>query len=230
MRKRNNKLSKANIIQQRKRKKQHFLLGTRLPFFLTFSLSFTVPESRNPTVVLVQRVLNCRGTLAVSIVYLVCKGCLKYVHTFSFFFPPHSFFYITRSLSCRTLERSREVRGVTWEWQQMRRNEITRCLDIMSTCCAFSAKLLWQASQCMILGPCLSFCHPVLFFSFLSFSLFFFRRLPFGIGWLDTFTVSSPGLLGKGSTSSVVWLIPFNRPLFLSDTSIRLKTALENDR
>jgi len=142
--------------------------------FLSFPFSFCEPDSRNPTAVLATST-KLQGTLTSSIMHFTYKGCLKYIHLFHFF--PHSLFHITRRLSCRTLKWSREVRGVTWEWQQMRRNEITRCLDITSACCAFSAKLLWQASQCVIFAPSLSFCHAAP-----SFTLFF-RRLPFAIGW-----------------------------------------------
>lgn len=47
---------------------------------------------------------------------------------------------------------------------------------------------------------------------------------------VDTFMVSSPGLLGKGSAPPVVRLIPFNRPLFLADTPIKLTFVSESDR
>ena len=152
----------------RKERKATFFLATYAFCFFSFFLLCYLDLEIRPRI---SNGIKLQG-ISQAPLYTPHKGVQGLPKTFIFFFSifPQSLFHITRYLSCRTLERSREVRGVTWEWQQMRRNEITRCLDIMSACCAFSAKLLWQASQCAIVAPSLSFCHPIPSF-FLALSL-----------------------------------------------------------
>lgn len=107
--------------------------------------------------------LNCRRLLRVLLYTLHARVAWN---TFAW---PFFFFLFQYGIPLvLTLRRSREVCGVTWEWQQMQPNEITKCPGIMSACCAFLAKLLWQTFQCTTLR---------------SYSPFHFRRLPFDIGW-----------------------------------------------
>lgn len=130
-------------------------------------------------------VLNCRGSrkLHCALRTRECKGCLKR-SSFFFYFPPVSFSHYEIPLVSHSRTKSRSSRGNVRmttdapEWNY----KVSR--HYVSVLCFFSEIIVTGISMCNCRSFSFFLPSSSLFFSrSLSLSLFFFRKLPFAMGW-----------------------------------------------